>query len=51
MGWGYVCGVEKTRGKKKRNVWMQGKKGKIIKRIKLINVTTIFSQYFTINFK
>ena len=37
-GQGYVCGGEKTREKKKRkgkrNVWMQGKKVKIIKRIK-----------------
>ena len=38
--WGYVCGGDKTRGKKKkrkrnRNVWMRGKKGIIIKRIKI----------------
>ena len=33
--WGYMCGGEKTREKeKKRNVWLQGKKGRIIKRIK-----------------
>ena len=44
---------KKKEKKRKRNVWMQGKKVKLIKRIKKsqLNVTIIFSQYFTINFK
>ena len=57
---GYVCGGEKTREKKrkekekekKRMDARKGEKGIIIKNKKSqLNVTIIFSQYFTINFK
>ena len=46
MGGGYMCGGEKTREKRKRNVWavwMQEKKGKRIKRIK--NHNQMLPQY------
>ena len=51
-GWGYVCGGEKTREKKKcKDARKERKNNKKNKKSQLINVTTIFSQYFTINFK
>ena len=59
-GWGYVCGGEKTREKKKKkskgketygmDARKEGNNNKKNKKSQL-NVTTIFSQYFTINFK
>ena len=42
--WGYMCGGEKTRENKKNKVWME--KMKREEKIKLKNVTIIFSQFF-----
>ena len=48
VGWGYVCGGEKTREKKKKGKeTYESKKNKKSQ----LNDTIIFSQYFTINFK
>ena len=57
VGWGYVCGGEKTREKKRKekekkrmDARKERKKNKKNKKSQL-NVTIILSQYFTINFK
>ena len=51
-GWGYVCGGEKTREKKKRKgKETYGQKESKKNKKSQLNITIIFSQYFTINFK
>ena len=55
-GWGYMCGGEKTREREReretrKDARKERKNNKKNKKSQLINVTTIFSQYFTINFK
>ena len=51
-GWGYVCGGEKTREKKKRNgKETYGRKESKKNKKSQLNDTIIFSQYFTIYFK
>ena len=53
-GWGYMCGGEKTREKKrkeKEKKRMDGWRGSKKNKKSQLNVTIIFSQYFTINFK
>ena len=49
-GWGYMCGGEKTREKKKKKEPYGRKESKKNKKSQL-NDTIIFSQHFTINFK
>ena len=53
-GWGYVCRGEKTREKKtkeKEKKRMDARKESKKNKKSQLNITIIFSQYFTINFK
>ena len=52
-GWGYMCGGEKTREKKKKRKGKEtyGQKESKKNKKSQLNDIIIFSQYFTINFK